>query len=105
MSVMRKEQWLGRYSSGDASGHHHVGWVLNGHHDPGGSHTLGPSRKEKSRSCPSRHTASTSGDRSASPCWIGATTGVARVAGSWLRVPDALICSKGKPRGQMRSSL
>ena len=35
MSVMRNEQVLGRYSSGNASGHHHVVWLLNGHHVPG----------------------------------------------------------------------
>ena len=36
MSVIRNEQWLGRYNSGYATGHHHVLWLLNGHHVRGG---------------------------------------------------------------------
>src|SRR5207249_4209475 len=72
MSVMRNEQWEGRYMRGNAGGHHHVLWLLNGHQEPGGNHTLGPSRNDTVPPITSRQIASTSGERSHRPCWIGA---------------------------------
>ena len=105
MSVMRKLQWLGRYSSGNASGHHQVLWLLNGHQLPAVSSTLGPSSKSNGASSTSRHTASTSGEPLARPCWIGARTDSACAAiGTGARI-DATTESSGRPRGQMRWSL
>src|ERR1700679_2165958 len=103
MSVMRKEQWLGRYSSGNASYHHHVVWLLKGHQEPAGSTTLSLRLKLNSVSNTRRHTASTSGDMFASPCWIGARC--SRFGAACTGMVDASrMNSRGNPLGQIKFS-
>src|ERR1041385_4786193 len=101
MSHIRNEQYLGRYNKGYAMGHHHVLCVLNGHQFPASSTTGAPSLNAKFRSRISRHTASTSGEPFASPCWIGLRVAVTFLAsGTSERTSDS-----GKPRGQISSLL
>src|ERR1043166_6935398 len=101
MSHIRNEQQLGRHNKGYAMGHHHVLCVLNGHQFPASSITGAPSLNAKFRSRISRHTASTSGEPLASPCWIGLRIAATiLVSGSSERTSDS-----GKPRGQISSLL
>ena len=102
MSVMRNEQWLGTYSSGNALGHHHVDWVLNGLQLPGIRATLRASGSNvMARSSTSRQIASTSADPLTRPCWIGdrIESGAVSAAGTSASIP-----SNGSPLGQTRSS-
>src|ERR1700679_3171791 len=103
MSVMRKEQWLGRYSSGKASSHHQVVWLLKGHQEPAGSTTLSLRLNVNSVSSTRRHTASTSGETFASPCWIGARCSRVGVACTGM-VDASRMNSRGNPLGQIKFS-
>ena len=67
--------------------------------------TLGLRAKLNSRSTVSRQTASTSGDPSARPCWIGASTCDWAFVATFSNVARSVIRSSGNPRGQINSSV
>src|SRR5579872_6394416 len=70
ISVMRKLQYDGRYSNGNASFFQTVFCELNGHHDPSLRKTGSFFSKNNGRLEVIRYTASTSGSPSASPWMI-----------------------------------